>query len=174
MLLQLSAFLLLSIFQNWQEFKSYEGQFKIKVPGEMQEKSQTIYTDLGAIQYVTFVYQDSRKEADNFLYMVSYCDYPEGSIHSDSTQLLPDFFENTLESAKQSIFGEVMYVDKANYRAYPGRVWRIDYRQGTATLKSKVFLVNNRFYNIQIATTKERVLNNAADKFFDSFGLLIE
>ena len=160
---------------DWKVFHSYEGKFKIEVPGGlMLEKERVIYTDIGEITYVTHYYQPAEKEVDNALYLVSYCDYPLYSIHSDSTALLEDFFNNTITSAKESVFGELRYSESINYVDYPGKLFRIDYLQGTATLKSKTFLVNNRFYNVQIATTRGKSLNNAADKFLDSFHLIEE
>jgi len=160
---------------NWKVFQAYEGKFKIEVPGGiMEEKERVIYTDIGEITYVTYFFQPAEKGPENELYLVSYCDYPLYSIHSDSTALLEDFFNNTITSAKKSVYGELRYAESINYIDYPGKLFRIDYLQGTATLKSKTFLVNNRFYNIQIATTRGKSLNNAADKFLDSFHLIEE
>lgn len=166
---------ILSYTQNndWKVFHSYEGKFKIEVPGGlMEEKERVIYTDIGEITYVTYYYQPAEEEMENALYLVSYCDYPLYSMHSDSLALLEDFFNNTITSAKKSVYGELRYSESINYIDYPGKLFRIDYLQGTATLKSKTFLVNNRFYNIQIATTRGKSLNNAADKFLDSFHLI--
>jgi len=160
---------------DWKVFYTYEGKFKVEVPGGlMEEKERVIYTDIGEITYVTYFYQPTEKKAENVLYSVSYCDYPLYSIHSDSTAILEDFFNNTVTSAKKSVFGEVRFAENINYIDYPGKLFRIDYLQGTATLKSKTFLVENRFYNIQIATTRGKSLNDAADKFLDSFHLIGE
>ena len=160
---------------NWKIFDTYDGQFRIEVPGaEMDRKEKVIHTEIGEITYVTFVHQMPLKESENALYIVSYCDYPANSMHSDSTALLEDFFSNTIEKASDSVYGEIRYEDDIYYIDYPGKLFRIDYRQGTATLKSKIFVVNNRFYNIQIATTKGKSMNDAADHFLDSFYLLSE
>ena len=160
---------------NWKIFNTYEGQFRIEVPGgNMDRKEKVIHTEIGEITYVTYVHQTPLKESENALYIVSYCDYPANSMHSDSLELLEDFFSNTIEKASESVYGEVRYEDDIWYIDYPGKLFRIDYRQGTATLKSKIFIVNNRFYNIQIATTKGKSMNEAADHFLDSFYLLSE
>lgn len=160
---------------NWKVFDTYDGQFKIEVPGgEMERKEKVIQTEIGEITYVTYVHQMPLKESENALYIVSYCDYPPNSMHSDSTALLADFFSNTIEKASDSVYGEIRYQDDIRFVDYPGKLFRIDYRQGTATLKSKIFIVNNRFYNIQIATTRGKSMNDAADHFLDSFYLLSE
>jgi len=165
--------LVFSQSKNWELYQSYEGQFKVEIPdGEMIQSEKVIPTDIGEITYHTFFYQEEEKNFENALYVVSYCDYPEYSIHSDSTLILEDFFNNTITSAEKSVFGELRYAEDINYKDFPGKLFRIDYREGTATLKSKVFLVENRFYNIQIATTRGKSLNAAADRFLDSFHLL--
>ena len=175
----LLAFLLLPVLMldsnpGWEEFKSYDGKFRVLVPGEMQLNERAIHTDIGEIKYLTYYYQDTHREAENALYMVTYCDYPEYTIHSDSTDLLEDFFTNTLEAAIESVAGELRYSDILNYKEFPGRHWRIDYRAGHATIKTRAFLVGNRFYTVQTATERGRSMNQATDAFFDSFQLLVE
>ncbi len=160
---------------KWKLFQSIEGGFKVEIPtGNMSQHERVIHTDIGEITYHTYFYQEETKDFENALYVVSYCDYPEYTIHSDSTSLLTDLFNNTITSAKKSVIGELRYEEDINYKDFPGKLFRIDYREGTATLKSKVFIVNNRFYNIQIATTRGKSLNAAADRFLDSFRLLSE
>jgi hypothetical protein len=167
-------FLLIQSEPKWEEFKSFDGGFKVLVPGEMQLNERDIHTDIGKIKYVTYFYQDTNREAENSVYMVTYCDYPEHTIHSDSTDLVEDFFTNTIEAAVKSVAGELRYADELNYKEYPGKHWRIDYQRGHATIKTRSFLVKNRFYTIQTATERGRSLNSATDKFFDSFALLME
>lgn len=170
-----SSIFSVGVYKNWELFQSFEGAFKIEIPeGHMDHNERVIHTDIGEITYHTFFYQEEDKHFENALYVVSYCDYPEFSIHSDSTSILEEFFNNTITSAEESVIGELRYAEDINYKDYPGKLFRIDYREGTATLKSKVFLVNNRFYNIQIATTRGKSLNAAADRFLDSFHLIAD
>ena len=166
--------LLITSNPGWEEYKSYDGKFRVLVPGEMQISERVIPTEIGEITYITHFFQDTKRDAENAMYMVTYCDYPEYTIHSDSTDLLEDFFVNTLEAAVESVAGKLRYSDILNYKEYPGRHWRIDYRAGHATLKTRVFLVKNRFYTVQTATERGRSMNQATDAFFDSFAVLVE
>ena len=168
------SLMILPAHQKWQEFKTFEGRFKVMVPGEMQMNERTIHTDIGEIRYMTYYFQDTHREAENLMYMVTYCDYPMHSIHSDSTTLIDEFFEQTIEAAAISVSGELRYAEPLNYKEYPGRYWRIDYQRGHATLKTRAFLVENRFYTVQTATRRGSSLNNATEKFLDSFTLLEE
>ncbi len=155
----------------WKELKSFEGNFRIVTPGPMEEKVDSVHTDIGKLAYHTFFFQDD-KMAENLFYMLSYCDYPENSVHSDSTDLLPEFFEATMESAVASVNGELLYSDEMYFQKYPGKVWRIDYLNGRAVINTRAYMIGRRYYSLQIITLKERSLNSASEKFLDSFRIL--
>lgn len=158
--------------KSWREFNSYDGHFSILSPGEMTQKIDSIQTPIGTLAYHVFFFQTNQQNADNVLYMLSYCDYPEGAIHSDSTELLKDFFDATVESAAKAVKGELMYERNAKYKDYPGKIWRIDYLDGKALIKTKAYVIGRRYYTIQTITRKDRSLNFSSDKFLDSFKLL--
>ena len=65
-------FLLVSGNPGWEEFKSYDGKFRVLTPGEMQMNERVIHTDIGEIKYITYYYQDQSREAENAMYTVSY------------------------------------------------------------------------------------------------------
>lgn len=157
-------------FQNWQEYKSFEGKFRVLVPAEMNSKVDSIQTEVGKLAYHTYLYQpEDVQEAENLIYMVSYVDYPISSIHSDSTALIGEFFDNTVESATEAVMGNLIYSSETTLSDYPGRLWRIEYLEDRAVIKTRAFLVKNRYYAIQTICLKEKALNSSSDKFFNSF-----
>ncbi|MCB0550460.1 MAG: hypothetical protein KDD19_23020 [Phaeodactylibacter sp.] len=159
--------------QQWQEFKSYEGRFQVMAPGAFQQKVDSIETPVGKLAYHVFFYQPAAADsADNLIYMLSYCDYPPLTVHSDSTELLNDFFQATIESAVESVKGELAYSSERPFFNYPGRIWRIDYINGEAVIKTRALVAGNRYYALQTATVKGRSMNTASDRFMDSFRLL--
>ena len=97
--------LLVAFSTNWQWFTSEKGSFTILAPGELTERSDEVETAIGTLTYHTYLYKPESEDADNFLYMVSFCDYPEGGMHSDSVELLKDFFDATVESSVFSVNG---------------------------------------------------------------------
>ena len=106
LLLLFSSFLCLNFaLQDWSEYKSFDGKFRVLVPAEMTAKVDSIQTEVGKLAYHTHLYQPTDvKTGENLIYMVSYVDYPEHSIHSDSTEILDEFFENTIESGLIPLF----------------------------------------------------------------------
>lgn len=163
-----------SFFPKWEEYKSAPGRFAVQVPGELTEKINTSETAIGTLELHSFVYEekDPKKEFDNWVYIVSYCDYPAGSIHSDSTALLADFFEVTTEEAVGNVQGKLTYSAPFSLGVFPGKTWRIDYNKGKAVLKTRIIMANNRLYTLQAACEKSKSMNASFEKFFDSFRIL--
>ncbi len=156
---------------DWQEFSSYDGRFNVYGPGPFTEKIDSVRTPLGVLAYHSFFFQPANEQADNAVYMVSYCDYPAEAVHSDSLGLVLDFFDATQESAALSVRGDVRYSDSIAINNYPGRIWRIDYRDGRASIRTRAYVVANRYYAIQTVCKKELGLNPSSDRFLDSLRL---
>lgn len=157
---------------EWEELISYDGRFRILTPGTLLNKEDTIDTPIGRLVYHTFYYNNTNQEGENYVYMLSYCDYPDQTIHSDSLDLLKDFFETTMDAAVNSVRGELMYSTDTDLDDYPGKLWRIDYLNGRAIIKTKAIVVKSRYYAVQTVTQKGKGLNQATDIFLDSFRLL--
>ncbi len=172
LLLLLSFVLAAQEKEPWKEFISVDGKFRILAPGEMSEKVNEIETEIGDFNYFSYIYQDSEDDAENLVYKVSYVDYPEHTIHSDSIEFVEEFFHSTIETSIQSVHGNLRYADEIHLLNYPGRIWRVDYNKGQATIKTKAFMVGRRFYQIQVIGRRAKSLNRVQDLFFDSFYLI--
>ena len=169
----LYAFILSSFLQiSWTETKSKQWGFKIEAPGQLLQRDTENNTVIGSIKSSLFYFQDESDMPDNYIYMVNCFVYPEGGMHSDSTDLLMEFFEASIDEAVNSIGGDLIYQSDYNYEEYPGRIWRIKYNQGTAMLRSVAYLVENHLYIIQTASLQEKAINSSANRFMDSFRLL--
>lgn len=157
----------------WEEYISLSGKFKILTPSSLVEQVDTIQTEVGDLAYHTFFHQTSSKEeTDNTIFMVSYCDYPEGIIFADSSGLVDTFFEETMQAAAESVDGEILYSTDIQKDDNPGKQWRIDYLDGEAIIRTKAFLVKNRYYSIQTISNKKQKSWGDNNQFFDSFELL--
>ncbi len=171
-ILLLLTFVNFFIQDQWEERVDLNGRFKIFSPGILDEKIDTIKTELGPLVYHTFFYQTNEKETDKQIFMVSYCDYPKGIIFADSIGLTDDFFQNSMDVAAESVEGEVRYSSDIQLDSYPGKLWRIDYLNGDAVIKTKAYLVDNRYYAVQTISFYDKNINSSTDRFFDSFRLL--
>lgn len=158
---------------DWQELQDYPGRFQILAPGEMTEAVDSITTDIGQVAHHTFYWQPADTTEQNLFYSVIWYDLPYGGINSDSTELTEEFFAATVESAAEAVRGEVRYKNYEELSGFPGWFWRIDYLDGKAVIKSKAWLVNNRYYELKTISWRHKTVNLDSEKFFSSFKLLV-
>lgn len=135
----------------------------VLVPGEMKLYTDTILTVVGEIIYCTYVHKDSLLQ-----YELSYCEYPEGTLHSDSTELLKDFFATTIAATLEKLKGQQRYASEILQFGFPGWFWRIDYGKDRYT-KYKAFVAGRNFYNLQVTGSKNQDLESLSTRYFDSF-----
>jgi len=135
----------------------------VLVPGEMKLYTDTILTAIGEIIYFTYVSKDSLLQ-----YELSYCEYPEGTLHSDSTELLKEFFSTTISVTLEKLKGKQRYASEILQFGFPGWFWRIDYGKDRYT-KYKAFVAGRNYYNLQVTGSKNQDLETLSTKYFDSF-----
>ncbi len=154
----------------WKEFQSYEGKFKILIPsGAMTEKVNKMKTAVGELDYHQFIYKPEDKDPENVFYLVNYCDYPKGTFPQDSTDLINEFLQATVDASAESVSGKVTYQADIQQSTHKGKVWRVQYNKDNAQVKNKCFIANDRFYLLQVMTLKLHSLNPSVDKFLNSF-----
>jgi len=106
-------FLTLSLFglafqpADWETYISKEGKFSIHVPGSLTEQLDTAQTAIGPVICHNLFYHH-KTDTTQSLYTVSYCDYPAATLHSDSTELVEDYFASTVEAMQNSLGGELL------------------------------------------------------------------
>lgn len=159
---------------TWSERNDIDGRFKLLAPAELTHKIDTVETDLGQQAYHTFFLQAPNKdEAENIIYAISYVDYPDGTLHHDSLELVSEFLTGTEEEAAVAVGGEVIYSSEKQISGFPARQWRIDYpsKGGTASARTLAGVANNRYYELKVFSLQASGLNKSADRFFDSVRL---
>ncbi len=165
----LSSFLIFSLNLPWQQYKNEFGKFTVLLPGAVKETSSKVKTVTGELVYHQFVCRTMSKSDGKILYTVNYCDYPAGTFPKDSTELREEFYKATIESSTEAIKGTVAYQDNILQQDYNGKIWRVDFNKETAHIKSKCFLIGDRFYLLQIIVANNEKNDPNADKFFDTF-----
>ncbi len=154
--------------QNWPEIPSFEGRFTIAAPGEFLEKVDTIETAVGQLVYHTLYLVVEADTSDNSVYMLSYTDYPEGSLHEDSTELVTELLDVSRDAAVESVRGELRFDTEVAKQGHPGRYWRIDYLNGRAGVRTQAFVVGRRYYAIQTVSRYATGINPSTERFFRS------
>ena len=154
--------------QEWRIFNSEEGNFSILTPGPMDEKLATVETGIGDFEVHT-LFINPKDSIGNYLYLINFYDLPEGMVPIDSTDLVQDFFKNTMDQNFSDTEGELLYNKPLQLGNNPGLLWRSKSENGF--VKSRIYLIGDRFYMLQVFSAPNKALNNNVDKFLESFTL---
>ena len=159
---------------SWEERNDVDGRFKLLAPAALTHKIDTVETAVGRQAYHTFFLQAPDKDkAENIIYALSYVDFPDGTLHHDSTELVREFLTGTEEEAAVAVGGQVIYSSEKHISGFPARQWRIDYpsKGGTASARTLAGVAGNRYYELKVFSLQASGLNKSADRFFDSVRL---
>jgi hypothetical protein len=162
-----------SIVDDWVLFVDPNDKFEVSVPDSANLSTTTVNTALGDLEYVVV---KSREVVEKVvvLYTVSYCDYPEGIFHRDSTELIELFFDETVAEAVESVNGDLLYSENYRGEAYPARLWKIVSKKLDMQIKSKAMIVGDRYYCLQVTSPGSSNVLDSGKRFFDSFKVLAE
>jgi len=147
-------------------------KFKIRAPGIFLEKYESINTDIGYMDVLTYYHQPEDEAASNYLYLINYIEYPEGSLHHDSLVIVDELFKKSKDEFVLSIGGKSIYESLIDDGQYPIYLFRSEYNEGFNIVKSKMIVYEHRFYFLQVFTTKPNSLNKEMDHFLESFTIL--
>jgi hypothetical protein len=168
-------FLLFSEFlhaqDQWQVNRATDKSCEWLAPGKMKDGMKRIPTVLGEIPQITWVYQPEDNHP-NYLYLVSWIDYPSGTFSLDSIHVIHQLFEVSANTLVNDLKGELVYGTAQYDHSKPSYVFRVSFREGNQVVKGKMLLHNDRFYMMQVYTLKDNSLNNDIDRFLQSIRML--
>ena len=160
------------VLPNWVQHESIDGGFVVQVPQALETSLKGIETEVGTLEYHSHSLRTENDSLGHAFFAVSYCDYPDGSFPSDSVSLIKEFLDVTMEQGTSAIEGTLVYSDQISIDDHPGRFWRIHYDEDRSVLKTRAFLVGDRFYTVQIAVRNTHAQEDFVDRFLESFRLL--
>jgi len=151
---------------GWKKFTSREGGFSVLMPGTPVAKREAVPTPLGPI--ATYFFSLEVQQGTNLT--VSFAEVPQGLLGLEGVDDL--LLTMARDAAVKQVDGKLLKDEpvKLNQRI-PGREFQIDVGLGSI-LRMRVFLVQNRVYQIVAAGPKDYATGKDADKFLDSFTLM--
>lgn len=151
----------------WQEFSSDKGRFSVLMPGRPAAKTISIPVEGLQID----MYMHSLKTT--IRYSVSYYDLP---VKVDDPDEIKEFLLNTKQGGISGIHGRLLEDREIKLGKYPGYYIAL-VTPDDSVLRSKSFLVGQRFYQVTINTPREpvpgksRFFQEVSARFLDSFKL---
>jgi hypothetical protein len=140
----------------------------LTVPGgNMIEKTHEVSTPLGNLLLHEFSL-DLESDGQYFAFLFSYVDYPPGSMHQDSTDLLNDFFQIAMEESIFLMKGALMYESFGSWYGYPSYQWRINYKKDQYSIRNLSLLAGSRYYLLRVVSASDIVSGEIAQDFINS------
>lgn len=159
--------------EKWFLLKSEHFGYSVEFPKKPEENTQVVNSAIGELKMNMFMYDASEGgNDDNVLYLVNCTEYPDTLVHSDKTEQLEAFFEGAINGAVSNVQGKLLSKKEIQLGQYPGREMSIDYGNGQAIIRMRMYLVKNVMYMLQTIAETEKDNNASAVRFMDSFELL--
>lgn len=154
-------------------FKQSFGDGEVYFPNEPQKLEREVNSEFGFVTSHIFLYQapiDSIKLNGNVAFIFAYTDYP--NIESLSKDDFNNFLNNRRDGAIQNSNGRLLLEERIFYNKYEGRRWRALLDNEANISNAYAYLVDDRFYLLQVISIREYDNNRGIDKFLKSFKLL--
>jgi hypothetical protein len=144
------------------DFAPKGGRFTVQMPGQPKEQTNKVNTAIGPIDVHLFVSAPD----PNTAYIVGYSDYPEEMIKKSDSQKILD---GARDGAVKNVNGKLDSEKKITIDGHPGRDFSIatEHFEG----RDRIYLVNNRLYQVMMVGSRDFVTSKDAEKFLDSFKL---
>ncbi len=149
-----------------EEFASEDGSFTVQTPITLDKDSQSVDTAVGPIEIHTFTAEDR-----NAAYVVAYSDYPAEMVAQTDPETL---LSGSRDGAVQNVGGTLVSEDTIDLNGNPGRDLVIDAKTDTgeeATVNARLYLFENRLYQILVVVPKGEEDGVDVDGFLDSFNV---
>lgn len=147
---------------DWKEFTSKEGLFRVLMPGTPKQHTAEAESDFGK-----GVLHMNTAQADRTLYGAHYLDYPAEIKKAPIQKVL----DASRDGALANLEGKLVSEKDIKLDKYPGREVQIEVAEGKRLFRARVYLVEQRMYQVVVFGTKAAATSKEADKFIDSFTL---
>lgn len=148
------------------EFKSEDGKFSVMAPVALQKTTQEVETQGGKLDLHLFYGQDG-----DLGYFVSYCDYDPQVAKAS---LAENMLDGARDGAVSNVNGKLVSETNITLGDHPGREVIIEARaedRPPAIIKSRMFMVKNRLYQVTTVASRGRAGDKELDNFLRSFKL---
>lgn len=147
-------------------FYSEKGDFSIVFPGTPKEHQHTTTSEIGKIELTQYIYGKNDTDA----WVASFSDYPKRMIQLGNTkQLLKGIKYRILEDLRATVLSEET-IELENQ--YDGLSFVAKVKKRDLNISYKIFLVNNRVYQLSMYSSIGAIQAQDSIDFFGSFKLV--
>lgn len=143
-------------------FRSKEGQFSVRFPGKPKENTQTAKGPAGDLT----VYTATFATTEGNVYLVSYTDFPQGTVRPEDHQRMFDGVRDGLKRDGKVLSEVALSVGPEKL---PGREIVIEKEKPKQLVRVRVMIRDHRFYQVAVVGSDAFVKGKEATAFLDSF-----
>jgi hypothetical protein len=145
------------------KFISPDNAFSVLLPGKVQEKRENLNSEIGPVEI--FTYSAKSKHHD---YTVVYVDYPHFMVKEQGAE---ELLNGASYGTVMDSHGKLMTENTIDLQGNPGRELKIVGPQ-KEYIRARLFLVNNRLYQIKVVSSISHTMDKDVEIMFDSFKLI--
>jgi hypothetical protein len=146
---------------EWKEYISSDGEFTIEAPGDPEIEDSPIETPLGTLTIRMYIW-----DLGDIAYLAAYVDYPQEIFDYQTPEELLDF---AADGAVEGISGILISKTPITYEQHPGLELKINAPADDATAIARIYLVENRLYQVLVVTYIGEEKPEKTARFLDSF-----
>ena len=148
-------------------FTSDEGGFTLLLPDQPKEQRQPISTAAGSVDTIMYI-----TEVGNTAFGAGYSDFPESASNADPQAVLA----GARDGAAKNVNGTVVDEKSIELAGHPGVEIAVEIPEGAAVpggamYRGRIYLVNNRLYQVIYVALKADEDQAEYQRLFDSFQL---
>lgn len=146
---------------EWKQFVSGDGNFSVEAPGDPEVEDSPIETPLGNLTIRMYVW-----DLGDIAYLAAYVDYPHEIFDYQTPQELLDY---AADGAVEGVSGSLISKTPISYEQHPGLELKINAPADDATAIARIYLVDNRLYQVLVVTYIGEEKPEKTARFLDSF-----
>jgi hypothetical protein len=157
---------------DWIEFTSHG--FAATFPKTPDTASQLINSPIGKLRFNSFMYDASEDSTDeNLIYGVMTTLYPDSLTKGlKQPALIKGFFDGVIKGSVNSVKGKLLSEKEIEFDGYPGREIKVDFQNGIAVIKMRIYLVKTTMFTMQTISYTAKDENKSIYRFMNSFKLV--
>ncbi len=152
---------------SWQEFSSKDGGYKVMFPAAPESFARTLRVATGTVTVQCARY--AAKAPDKHVYFVTHMDVSA----KDAEQLRTDKGLGAVTALSAAgVKGKLVESHSIEQSGFPGTESKIESADGTATLRTRIFVVETRVYQVGAVCPRSEDGGRDMFKFLESFAVV--
>ncbi len=152
-------------------FISPDKHFSVAFPGTPEYNLRTIPSAFGDVNAHTYLF-DGLKEPGKALYAVIWYDLPASIFTTGGKSEIDEALKRGVNGMANGVKGKLTSLNPISLHGNPGRAFRVVYKGGRGIIVARQFIVNKRFFMVEVISSPESESIASHKAFLDSFKLL--